>query len=231
MEAAGIRPSLKAHGRARRRLLTNRFAQLVATAAAFGAVAVLGIVVFNVDPAGDSRAQPRPVHAGAGDLRRVRRRHQERHRRLDHHRRARHAVRAPDRSAGRDLRLGVRARAGQALRAARARRPERRAVDRDRHLRLRAARRRVPARRRGRRRSRSRSIMLPARLAGDDRGAGPRPQLAARGQLRTRRGQVADGAVRDPPDRSRRDPHRLDAGGRRAPPARRRRSCSRRRSS
>jgi phosphate transport system permease protein len=48
MEAAGIRPSLKATGRAKRRLITNRVAQLVATAAAFGAVAVLAIVVINV---------------------------------------------------------------------------------------------------------------------------------------------------------------------------------------
>jgi phosphate transport system permease protein len=48
MEAAGIRPSLKATGRAKRRLVTNRVAQLVATAAAFGAVAVLAIVVINV---------------------------------------------------------------------------------------------------------------------------------------------------------------------------------------
>jgi phosphate transport system permease protein len=48
VEAAGVPPSLRAHGRARRRLLTNRFAQLVATTAAFGAVAVLAIVVFNV---------------------------------------------------------------------------------------------------------------------------------------------------------------------------------------
>jgi phosphate transport system permease protein len=47
VEAASI-PTLKAHGRSRRRLLTNRLAQLTATAAAFGAVAVLGIVVFNV---------------------------------------------------------------------------------------------------------------------------------------------------------------------------------------
>ncbi len=48
METASLAPSLKASGRSRRRLLTNRFAQLVATLAAFGAVAVLGIVVFNV---------------------------------------------------------------------------------------------------------------------------------------------------------------------------------------
>ena len=48
MEVAGIRPSLKATGRAKRRLVTNRVAQLVATAAAFGAVAVLAIVVINV---------------------------------------------------------------------------------------------------------------------------------------------------------------------------------------
>jgi len=47
VEAASI-PTLKAHGRSRRRLLSNRLAQLTATAAAFGAVAVLGIVVFNV---------------------------------------------------------------------------------------------------------------------------------------------------------------------------------------
>jgi len=48
VEAASLAPSLKASGRSRRRLLTNRLAQLVATLAAFGAVAVLGIVVFNV---------------------------------------------------------------------------------------------------------------------------------------------------------------------------------------
>ena len=48
MEAASIGPSLKAHGRARRRLIWNRLAQVVAAVAAFGAVAVLGIVVFNV---------------------------------------------------------------------------------------------------------------------------------------------------------------------------------------
>jgi phosphate transport system permease protein len=48
MEAAGIRPSLKAQGRARRRMLTNRASELVATIAAFGAVAVLAIVVINV---------------------------------------------------------------------------------------------------------------------------------------------------------------------------------------
>ena len=48
MEAASIRPSLKAHGRSRRRLITNRIAQGTATVAAFGAVAVLAIVVINV---------------------------------------------------------------------------------------------------------------------------------------------------------------------------------------
>jgi phosphate transport system permease protein len=48
VEAASIPPSLKAQGRARRRLITNRVAQLTATAAAFGAVAVLAIVVFDV---------------------------------------------------------------------------------------------------------------------------------------------------------------------------------------
>jgi phosphate transport system permease protein len=48
MEAASIRPPLKASGRSRRRLLTNRAAELVATVAAFGAVAVLAIVVINV---------------------------------------------------------------------------------------------------------------------------------------------------------------------------------------
>ena len=45
------------------------------------------------------------------------------------------------------------------------------------------------------------------------------PSSLARGQLRPRRGQVADGAVRHPPDRARRDPHGLDPGDR----ARRRR--------
>lgn len=48
MEAASVRPSLKAQGRARRRLLTNRGTELGATLAAFGAVAVLAIVVVNV---------------------------------------------------------------------------------------------------------------------------------------------------------------------------------------
>jgi phosphate transport system permease protein len=48
MEAAGIPSALKASGRSRRRLLTNRIAQFVATVAAFGAVAVLAIVVINV---------------------------------------------------------------------------------------------------------------------------------------------------------------------------------------
>jgi len=48
MEAASVRPPLKARGRARRRLVTNRAAELVAVLAAFGAVAVLGLVVFNV---------------------------------------------------------------------------------------------------------------------------------------------------------------------------------------
>ena len=48
MEAASIRPSLKAQGRSRRRLITNRIAQGAATGAAFGAVAVLAIVVINV---------------------------------------------------------------------------------------------------------------------------------------------------------------------------------------
>jgi phosphate transport system permease protein len=48
VEAASVRSPLKATGRSRRRLLTNRFAQLVATLAAFGAVAVLAIVVINV---------------------------------------------------------------------------------------------------------------------------------------------------------------------------------------
>lgn len=48
MEASTIRPSLKATGRARRRLLTNRASELTATVAAFGAVAVLAVVVINV---------------------------------------------------------------------------------------------------------------------------------------------------------------------------------------
>ena len=48
MEAASIRPSLKAQGRSRRRLITNRIAQGTATVAAFGAVVVLAIVVINV---------------------------------------------------------------------------------------------------------------------------------------------------------------------------------------
>jgi phosphate transport system permease protein len=48
MEAAGTRPPLRAQGRARRRLITSHVAQLVATLAAFGAVAVLAIVVGSV---------------------------------------------------------------------------------------------------------------------------------------------------------------------------------------
>ncbi len=48
MEAGSVRPSLKAQGRARRRLITNRVAELTATVAAFGAVAVLAIVVWSV---------------------------------------------------------------------------------------------------------------------------------------------------------------------------------------
>jgi phosphate transport system permease protein len=48
METARVPITLKATGRSRRRLLTNRFAQFVAIAAAFGAVAVLAIVVVNV---------------------------------------------------------------------------------------------------------------------------------------------------------------------------------------
>jgi len=48
VEAASVRPPLRARGRARRRLITNRIAQAVAVAAAFGAVAVLAIVVVNV---------------------------------------------------------------------------------------------------------------------------------------------------------------------------------------
>jgi phosphate transport system permease protein len=48
MEAASAPSPLKATGRSRRRLLTNRLAQLVATLASFGAVAVLAIVVINV---------------------------------------------------------------------------------------------------------------------------------------------------------------------------------------
>jgi phosphate transport system permease protein len=48
VEAEGIRPSLSAQGRDRRRLVTNRIAELIATLAAFGAVAVLAIVVINV---------------------------------------------------------------------------------------------------------------------------------------------------------------------------------------
>lgn len=48
MEAASIPPSLKARGRAWRRLLWNRAAQVTAALAAFGAVAVLAIVVINV---------------------------------------------------------------------------------------------------------------------------------------------------------------------------------------
>jgi len=43
-----MRPSLKATGRARRRLLTNRASELTAALAAFGAVAVLAIVVIDV---------------------------------------------------------------------------------------------------------------------------------------------------------------------------------------
>ena len=48
VEASSIRPSLKATGRARRRLVVNRISELLATVAAFGAVAVLGIVVWSV---------------------------------------------------------------------------------------------------------------------------------------------------------------------------------------
>jgi phosphate transport system permease protein len=48
VEAGSLQPMLRAQGRARRRLITNRAAQVVATAAAFGAVAVLAIVVINV---------------------------------------------------------------------------------------------------------------------------------------------------------------------------------------
>jgi phosphate transport system permease protein len=48
VEASSTPPSLKAQGRARRRLLANRVAELVATVAAFGAVAVLAIVVWSV---------------------------------------------------------------------------------------------------------------------------------------------------------------------------------------
>ncbi len=48
MEAPNGSLSLSARGRARRRLVTNRVAELVATVAAFGAVAVLAIVVWSV---------------------------------------------------------------------------------------------------------------------------------------------------------------------------------------
>jgi phosphate transport system permease protein len=48
MEASNAPFSLKAQGRARRRLVTNRITELVATLAAFGAVAVLAIVVWSV---------------------------------------------------------------------------------------------------------------------------------------------------------------------------------------
>jgi phosphate transport system permease protein len=48
MGASNAQFSLKAQGRARRRLVTNRITELVATLAAFGAVAVLAIVVWSV---------------------------------------------------------------------------------------------------------------------------------------------------------------------------------------
>ena len=48
MEAAGSTSSLKARGRSRRRLVTNRITELTATVAAFGAVVVLAVVVWAV---------------------------------------------------------------------------------------------------------------------------------------------------------------------------------------
>ena len=48
MEAASVRPPLRAQGRSRRRLLTNRAVELLAVVAAFGAVGVLAVVVINV---------------------------------------------------------------------------------------------------------------------------------------------------------------------------------------
>ena len=81
-----------------------------------------------------------------------------------------------------------------------ARRPERIPLDRDRHLRLRADRRRVVSRPRNRspperlgRRVRALDHHGPARRAHGDGGARTRPEPPPRSQLRARRVEVADG--------------------------------------
>ena len=103
---------------------------------------------------------------------------------------------------------------GEAL----ARRPERLPVDRDRHLRLRAAgeagaaapRLGPPAERVGGR-LRALDHHAPARCAHDDGGARARAEPPARGELRARRLEVAHGAQHRAADGVRRDPHRDDA--------------------
>ena len=94
-----------------------------------------------------------------------------------------------------------------------ARRPQRRAGDRDRHLRLRAVRPRAWPER-PRRLVRAGVPDAAPRRARDDGGARARPELAARGRPRARYPAVADDAQHRAPADDRRHRHRHRARGR-----------------
>ena len=120
---------------------------------------------------------------------------------------------AAGRRPGRDLRERVRASTQVGARdPARARRAERRAVDRDRHLRLRAARRRVAARAAWTGAFALAIIMLPLISRSTQEVLDARAQLAcARRASRSASASGGRSCGRDPADASRRDPDRRDA--------------------
>ena len=223
--------ALRAEGLPRRRAV-NRLMELVAWLAAALAIAHPRRHRLVGRAARRRRVEPRPDHE---DARAVQLRQRavgpvERVRRDARHRRARDGDGAAGRDPRRDLPERVRTPVDPLVGQPRARRAERRAGDRDRHLRLRALRRRSRPERL-RRRVRARVPDAAARRTLDARGARARAGVAARGEPRARRAALADDAFDRPAADARRHRHRARCSRSRASRARPRRCSSRRRSS
>ena len=176
-------------GRTRRRRLMNRLAELLALLAALVAVAVLGIVVWSVAKRGASQLSIGFLTKDLPRLRPAGRRDRAADRRLRDPGRHRRPDRRAGRRADRDLHERVRLAEAASRDPARDRPDERPALDRDRDLRLRAARLRTPAERaRGLVRPGDRDA--PAGHARHPGGAPPRAEQPA-GRRAWRSGRAA----------------------------------------
>ena len=191
-------PSLQARGRVRRRKRVNRLSRRSRLlASALGASACSGSSVFDVLQRGLPALNLDLFTETQATFGETRRRHRARHRRHVDPRRDRDGDGAPVRRPASPSTSASSPTTGVArVIRARARRPQRRAVDRDRHLRVRAARRRLGQQSAWIGAFALAIIMLPLDLPLDDGGARARPEQPARGELRARRQQVADGAPR-----------------------------------